>query len=272
VALAAALAVAAKAGGDAPPVRASLRVAVAAFTPGEPFDAAVELVMPPGWHTYWIRPGDAGLPTEVDWRLPPGFEAGAIEWPAPERFAQGGLASYGYAGQVLLPVRICPPREWPAGEPVELVARVRWLQCREACVPGEAMVTARVVSASAAVSSADAEAVAAARRALPERDPSVRAKARWDGATLIVQVDGLRERRPRLFAPLEGDAIPPAAAQVWSRGGEGAWTVRIPLARGASFPSTLPGVLLLDEGRPLTLEIVADRRRVNAEEQKENRR
>ena len=27
----------------------------------------------PGWHGYWRNPGDAGLPMEVDWDLPPGF-------------------------------------------------------------------------------------------------------------------------------------------------------------------------------------------------------
>lgn len=46
---------------------------------------AVRLKMGPRWHTYWINPGDSGAPTEIRWNLPPGFEAGPIQWPYPER-------------------------------------------------------------------------------------------------------------------------------------------------------------------------------------------
>ena len=28
-----------------------------------------------GWKTYWRNPGDSGLPTEIAWKLPPGFVA-----------------------------------------------------------------------------------------------------------------------------------------------------------------------------------------------------
>ena len=27
----------------------------------------------PGWHGYWLNPGDAGLPMDVKWQLPAGF-------------------------------------------------------------------------------------------------------------------------------------------------------------------------------------------------------
>src|SRR6266481_3632230 len=49
----------------------------------------------PGWHIYWRNPGDSGLPTAIEWHLPPGFSAGSILWPVPERFVQGGIGNYG---------------------------------------------------------------------------------------------------------------------------------------------------------------------------------
>ena len=48
-----------------------------------------------GWHTYWVNPGDAGAATEIKWTLPPGWGAGAIQWPTPKRLPVGPLMDYG---------------------------------------------------------------------------------------------------------------------------------------------------------------------------------
>jgi hypothetical protein len=40
--------------------------------PGETFDVALRVTMDPGWHNYWINPGDAGMPTRIAWELPGG--------------------------------------------------------------------------------------------------------------------------------------------------------------------------------------------------------
>ena len=39
----------------------------------------------PGWHGYWLNPGDAGLPMDVKWQLPTGFSAGPLRYPVPTR-------------------------------------------------------------------------------------------------------------------------------------------------------------------------------------------
>jgi len=69
---------------------------------GKPFTVALRLRMDDHWHTYWKNPGDSGLPTTIDWKLPKGFRAGAIQWPFPQRINVGRLTSYGYEGEVLL--------------------------------------------------------------------------------------------------------------------------------------------------------------------------
>ena len=55
-----------------------------------------------GWHIYWQNPGDSGEPPKVQWQLPPGLVAGAIQWPPPMRLGGGTVVDYGYEGQVLL--------------------------------------------------------------------------------------------------------------------------------------------------------------------------
>jgi hypothetical protein len=91
-----------------------------------------------GWHTYWKNPGAGGLPTSIEWTLPPGFAAGEIRWPAPEITDTGGLVTYGYGGEQLLLVDIAVPATAQPGASVTLRARAEWLMCKESCVPGGA--------------------------------------------------------------------------------------------------------------------------------------
>ena len=124
------------------PVEARLLADVEAVVPGRPLRLGVELRMEEGWHTYWRFSGAAGLPTEVDWRMPPGFAAAPLQWPLPARYSEeGGLTVYGYAGEVLLIAPVTPPPLLPADSTVSFAAGVSWLVCREVCIPGEATVT-----------------------------------------------------------------------------------------------------------------------------------
>ena len=122
-------------------VKVALIPEVRTIAPGAPFWVAVRLSMDPRWHTYWINPGDSGAPTEIKWSLPPGFEAGPIQWPYPERIELPPLVSFGYEDEIALLVRITPPRDVKIGERVTLAAHVSWLECEELCLPGEATVS-----------------------------------------------------------------------------------------------------------------------------------
>ena len=90
----------------------------------------------PGWHIYWKDPGDSGEPPSVQWNLPPGLKAGAIRWPAPQRIPDHTLVDYGYNHSVLLmaPIRLLRPV--PTVSPVKVSATVKYLVCREVCIPG----------------------------------------------------------------------------------------------------------------------------------------
>lgn len=131
-----------------PHVTAELISSIYQQHPLKPFDIILHLHMEPGWHTYWINPGDAGLATTITWTLPPGFTAGPIQWPTPEKHPMGPLMTYGYAGDVYLITRITVPASMRsidvrAPAPVfQFTAHASWLVCKEEeCIPGKADLT-----------------------------------------------------------------------------------------------------------------------------------
>src|SRR5512139_3877335 len=67
-----------------PNVEAELVAERAALVPGRTATVALRLAIRERWHTYWQNPGDSGLPTTLDWKLPEGMAAGPIQWPAPK--------------------------------------------------------------------------------------------------------------------------------------------------------------------------------------------
>src|SRR3954463_2276686 len=122
-------------------VRAELIADTAAVSPGKPFTVGLLLHMVPGWHTYWKFPGDAGIPTEIKWKLPSGWKAGEIQWPIPLKLDEpGDIQIYGYHDEVLLMQEITPSSS--VGEAaLQLTADASWLVCEKICIPGSAKVT-----------------------------------------------------------------------------------------------------------------------------------
>jgi thiol:disulfide interchange protein DsbD len=88
-----------------------------------------------GWHTYWQNPGDSGIPARIDWNLPEGFEAGAIQWPYPQSFQEGHMITYGYKNESLLFQPVSISEDLDDGR-YELSADVEFLVCKQACLPG----------------------------------------------------------------------------------------------------------------------------------------
>src|SRR5438045_9189334 len=84
-------------------VKAELLADTSAIVPGKSFTIGLLLRMAPGWHTYWAFSGDAGLPTELKWKLPSGWKVGEIQWPIPlKTIDPGEIETYGYEIEVLL--------------------------------------------------------------------------------------------------------------------------------------------------------------------------
>jgi DsbC/DsbD-like thiol-disulfide interchange protein len=104
--------------------------------------AGLHIELDPGWHLYWFNPGDAGLAPEVTWKLPPGFEAGRLRFPTPQKFVHGDLVTYGFTGEALILCDIRRPGSDRGADRPAITAVLGWMACRESCVTGES--TARV--------------------------------------------------------------------------------------------------------------------------------
>jgi thiol:disulfide interchange protein DsbD len=111
---------------------------------GKPLRVGVLLKMAEGWHTYWRYAGDSGLPTKIQWTLPPGFTVGELQWPVPEvENEEGDLQVYVYKHEVLLFATVTPPKDWQ-GNAVEIRVKADWLVCEKLCVPGDADLVLKV--------------------------------------------------------------------------------------------------------------------------------
>ena len=171
-------------------VTAELVSEQAALVPGTTATLALRLAIEPGWHTYWRNPGESGLPTTLAWRLPPGYAAGAIVWPAPRALPAGPLVNYGYEGEVFHLVPLTVPADAQPGAATSLAARADWLVCKETCIPEGADLTLELPVASRGEPSRWHGAIAATRGALPRALPAGwSARASATGPVIDLQLE-----------------------------------------------------------------------------------
>jgi len=171
-------------------VRPELLADTTAIVPGKSFTVGLLLRMAPGWHTYWKFSGDAGLPTELKWKLPPGWKVGDIQWPIPlKTIDPGDIETYGYENEVLLIQEITPPSKLDDSS-AKLSTEANWLVCEKICIPGSATLQLDLPVASTS-QPANTDVFARYRRLLPQNltGPNV-ARADWSrvGADLRLKI------------------------------------------------------------------------------------
>ena len=230
-------------------VKATLLADTTAVAPGKPFTAGLLLRMAPGWHTYWKFSGDAGLPTEIKWKLPPGWKAGEIEWPIPLKLKDpGDIVTYGYNDEVLLLQQITPPASI-AGTPVKLSAEASWLVCEKICIPGSANLALELPESTSAAP-ANTELFSRYRKLLPQTGGAVE---KWNGTsseiTLSFRDAGLANYSNVDLYPLPGENALVGHPSVESRAGDQV-TFKIPFEN--ETPTHLRGVIVA--GRSATDE------------------
>lgn len=209
-------------------VTATLESEVSAVAPGERFWVSLRQQIIPRWHTYWINPGDSGLPTEITWTLPAGAMAEPIVWPVPQRIPVGPLVNYGYEKDVRLLVAVTAPKDAKPGDTLRLEAQTRWLVCEEICIPEEATLLLDVpVAAGTSIDRDLREDFARARAALPMPGPfaaAVKAPASPQGATVLhlaMPADMAATVKEAYFFSERIDAVVHAAPQPATAGKNG---------------------------------------------------
>jgi thiol:disulfide interchange protein DsbD len=215
-----------------------------AIQPGQPFRVGLNLRMADGWHTYWKNPGDAGAAPELTIE---GGTASAIDWPTPQRVAEGPVMTYAYTGQVLLPVTVISSTG-------SIKAHAQWLICKEICVPEEGDFSLNLPIGTPAPSP-QAALFAAHDRAVPRASPWA-ATIAPDG-TLFVQGPELRPATvtDAWFIPDQPGHIQDDAAQPLSVR-NGGFTLSLKPSKGFDANTGLSGVLSVRDRTGMQTDVV----------------
>jgi DsbC/DsbD-like thiol-disulfide interchange protein/cytochrome c biogenesis protein CcdA len=117
-------------------VRASIEAETNTPAPGDTVTIAIVMDPKPGWHDYWLNPGDAGTPLELEWQLPAGVTAGPIRAPVPETLIIGGFMNHIYKTNHAFLVDLKIPVNVRAGQRLDIKVAARWSACSDTvCVP-----------------------------------------------------------------------------------------------------------------------------------------
>ncbi len=205
-----------------------------AVTPGTPYRVALRLRMAPGWHIYWRNPGDAGLPPELEFTLPPGVTASEIAWPTPTRQPESGVMTYGYTGEVVLPVTL-------SGGPGPVHVKANWLICEKICIPEDGAFTLALATGPPRPAP-EAALFAAADARMPRPAP-------WPARiapdfTLSLTGDGLPTVTDAWFMPFTPDAIAASKPQRLTTS-DGRLSLALTPASAFKADAPLAGVLVL---------------------------
>lgn len=180
------------------PVRVELISENLGLIPGQPTQLGVRLRHAPHWHTCWVNPGDIGVPTTLVWSLPAGFRSEGIGWPLPQRFEVGGQYSFGYGGELVLPILLDVPASARPGTTAHLAVLAHWLACREECMPGRAELTLDLP-----IARGDAKPDPRWRQLFTRAELAQPEATAWSGTARLVGA--------RVEITLRGPGLPPAA-------------------------------------------------------------
>jgi DsbC/DsbD-like thiol-disulfide interchange protein/cytochrome c biogenesis protein CcdA len=214
---------------------------------GGEVELAIVMHTKPGWHGYWLNPGDAGLPMKVEWQLPRGWTAGGLRYPVPTRLTIAGLMNYVYERDYAVLVRLKVPAGATGTIPIR--AKANWLACTDRiCVPesGELELDLPVGAGTPNRAQFDVW-----RQALP-RPLASAATFEVTGNLIRVGIPLPRDvkvEKPYLFPEIDGP-IDYAGEQHFSRKGD---LLIAELPRRKGEPRSLAGVLSLGDGRGLEL-------------------
>ena len=221
--------------------------------PGAPFTLGLSFTIESSWHLYWVNPGDAGLPPTVHWNLPAEINAGEFQWPYPERAQIGSIVNYVYSGDLLLPIAMQAGSV--KGKTTSLSADVKWLVCRDICIPGKATLSLELpVSSNAPQNDPAVKAAFAESRAHIPKPLASSTHASDAGQEFIIKVDHLELRAPAQFFPLVPNQIDNTSAPRIISMGKG-MDIYVKKSDQLLKPiQQISGILLLNDGRSFVFD------------------
>ncbi len=218
--------------------------------PGGEVDVAIHMRTNPGWHGYWLNPGDAGLPMDVQWQLPRGFSAGPLRYPVPSRLTVADLMNYVYEHDYAVLVRLKVSADARGTLPIR--AGARWLACTDKiCVPEHGQLALDLPVGSGTPNRAQFDEW---RRALPQPLATVgHFQASGDMIRVAIPLPAsVSVGQPYLF-PITDKVVDYEGKQDFRRSGD---MLIAELKRTGATPTQFAGVLALGDGRGLEFHAV----------------
>jgi DsbC/DsbD-like thiol-disulfide interchange protein/cytochrome c biogenesis protein CcdA len=223
-------------------------VAEGPASPGGEVELAIVMHTQPGWHGYWVNPGDAGLPMEFKWQLPSGAGLGPLRFPVPDRLLVAGIVNYVYERDHALLTRLTVPKD--AKGVLPLRAEAHWLACTDkVCVPEQGSISLDLpVGTGPATERAQFDEW---RRALPRplASPAKFALGK-DKIEIAIPLPASVELGKPYFFPAEDGPVDYAAPQSFRRKDD---LLIAELGRRRGQPERLSGVLALGDGTGLEI-------------------
>lgn len=241
---------------EAPHVTVSLLSETIGIQPGVAFTVGLRFELENHWHVYWLNPGDSGQEPRVTWRLPEGFQASELRWPAPRRIPVEHMVNFGYEGEVVLLAQITPPGDLPVGGKAQLSVDVDWLVCEQQCIPGAARLGLVLPVEQAATIDSQIKTVFDIYRdrlPVPSSQLGWQASAQLRNKMLAITLTPPEGQavypRSVLFFPEQTGLIDHAAAQTLSRSADSLVLLVYPQTTvNAQWPDRLRGILVGENG------------------------
>lgn len=176
---------------------------------GQSVTVALRFELEPGWHLYWVNPGENGQAPSFRWQLPKGWRLGSTQAPRPQKIWTSGILNYGHQALIrnslgstkaqpsssaqvsgtsvsndpfdssvfyLTQVELPSNRE-PLVAEANLKVRAKWLICKDVCIPAQAALELKLPVRSAGTQELPGEytsIIERARSLLPERQVELR--------------------------------------------------------------------------------------------------
>ncbi|SDT91990.1 protein-disulfide reductase DsbD domain-containing protein [Stappia sp. ES.058] len=224
---------------------------IAVGAPGAPerTDAALEIMLEPGWHTYWRFPGEAGIPTNADFSRSVGLTDVRLGYPAPERYDDGTSTSIVYKDRVVLPVDFTLT---DVDGTATLAADVLFGVCSDICVPAQASLSLEIPPAADTLQ--HRMAITSARLSMPKRQNDTPPRI---SRIVAGPQDDSGERMLTVEVALAGGNLD---VDLFAQGADGSYNEvpRLVERDGtrAVFALSTHGLARTGQGRPLTFVLV----------------
>lgn len=230
---------------------AKLVLGVETVRPGSSFLGGLRLKMEKGWHTYWRNPGASGMATSIEWKLPDGITAGAIQWPVPHILPEEDLTTYVYEDEVVLLIPFQVDAKVKPGS-YTLKGEASWLECKVQCLPGNSSVEHTLAVADASKPSPQADLLKTWQQKLPADPAALAVKASWESATtnaarvLFIDLKPSGDHGTNVnFLPYENDAYEVQAPVAVVSSTPEKIRLRKEIKRlGDKWPETISGILV----------------------------